>query len=197
MPFDQKDFEKILKGCEEFSANGRYKDKNRIRIKALVLLMRHSGLRIGDAVLLKRERITNGRLFLHTQKTGTPVYLPLPPVVLSALQEIGEIHPEYYFWTGTGKPKSALSVWDRTLRRLFEIAEIKNVEHNRLRNITTATALPSHSIKSPEYPVGEDDATSCAHTMTRGKVPIRFLQWQRLEICTMTLSLAKVSRCAR
>ena len=106
MPFDQKEFEKILKGCDEFSANGRYKDKNRIRIKALVLLMRHSGLRIGDAVLLKRERITNGRLFLHTQKTGTPVYLPLPPVVLSALQEIGEIHPEYYFWTGTGKSKA-------------------------------------------------------------------------------------------
>jgi len=57
LPFDQKEFEKILDACQEFSVSGRYKDQNRIRIKALVLVMRHSGLRIGDAVLLKRERI--------------------------------------------------------------------------------------------------------------------------------------------
>ena len=36
MPFDQKEFEKILKACDEFSASGRYKDQNRVRIKALV-----------------------------------------------------------------------------------------------------------------------------------------------------------------
>src|SRR5688572_10870422 len=94
LPFDDGEFQRILKACDEFSLSGIYKDKNRVRIKALVLLMRHSGLRIGDAVLLKRERIVNGRLFLHTQKTGTPVYLPLPPVVLSALKEIGQVHPE-------------------------------------------------------------------------------------------------------
>ena len=141
MPFDQKEFEQILKGCDQFSSGGRYKDKNRVRIKALVLLMRHSGLRIGDAVLLKRERVIKGRLFLHTQKTGTPVYLPLPPVVLSALKEIGEIHPDYYFWTGTGKPKSALSVWDRTLRRLFEIAEIKKGHSHRFRDTFAVSLL--------------------------------------------------------
>lgn len=141
LPFDQKDFEKILKACDKFSASGRYKDKNRTRIKALVLLMRYSGLRIGDAVLLKRERILNGRLFLRTQKTGTSVHLPLPPVVLSALKEIQEVHPEYYFWTGTGKPKSALSVWDRTLRRLFEIAEIKKGHSHRFRDTFAVSLL--------------------------------------------------------
>jgi len=141
LPFDQEEFEQILKGCDKFSASGRYKDKNRIRIKALVLLMRHSGLRIGDAVLLKRERIINGSLFLHTQKTGTPVHLPLPPVVLSALKEIEQIHPEYFFWSGTGKTKSALSVWDRTLRRLFEIAEIKKGHSHRFRDTFAVSLL--------------------------------------------------------
>ena len=140
---DQEEFEQILTGCDKFSANGRYKDKNRIRIKALVLVMRHSGLRIGDAVLLKRERIANGRLFLRTQKTGTPVHVPLPPVVLSALKGIETIHPEYFFWTGTGKTKSALSVWDRTLRRLFEIAGIKNGHSHRFRDTFAVSLLES------------------------------------------------------
>jgi integrase len=141
LPFDADEFNKILKACDKFSVSGIYKDKNRVRIKALVLLMRHSGLRIGDAVLLKRDRIVNGRLFLHTQKTGTPVYLPLPPIVLSALKEIGNIHPEYFFWSGTGKTKSALSVWDRTLRRLFEIAEIKKGHSHRFRDTFAVSLL--------------------------------------------------------
>jgi integrase len=143
MPFDQKEFETILTACDEFSANGRYKDQNRVRIKALVQLMRFSGVRIGDAVLLKRERIVNGRLFLHTQKTGTPVYLPLPPIVLTALRNIEQVHPEYFFWTGTGKTKSALSVWDRTLRRLFEIAGIKNGHSHRFRDTFAVSLLES------------------------------------------------------
>jgi integrase/recombinase XerD len=141
LPFDHDEFERILKACDKFSAHGRYKDKNRTRIKALVLLMRYSGLRIGDAVLLKRERIVNGRIFLRTQKTGTPVYLPLPPVVLSALTEVEQVHQEYFFWTGTGKTKSALSVWDRTLRRLFEIAEIKNGHSHRFRDTFAVSLL--------------------------------------------------------
>lgn len=141
MPFDAKEVAKIVAGCDEFSVHGRYKEQNRTRVKALVLLMLNSGLRIGDAVLLKRERLVNGRVFLRTQKTGTPVYLPLPPVVLSALEELEEVHPEYYFWTGTGTPKSALSVWDRTLRRLFEIADIKGGHSHRFRDTFAVSLL--------------------------------------------------------
>ena len=143
LPFDRKEFDNILEACDKFSVSGRYKEQNRTRVKALVLVMRHSGLRIGDAVLLKRERIQNGRLFLRTQKTGTPVYLPLPPEVLSALKELEHVHPEYFFWNGSGTTKSALSVWDRTLRRLFEIAEIKKGHSHRFRDTFATTLLES------------------------------------------------------
>src|SRR2546428_7796105 len=47
------------------------------RMKAFVLTMPHSGLRIGDTIALKRERVKGNKLFLYTQKTGTPVYVSL------------------------------------------------------------------------------------------------------------------------
>lgn len=53
-------------------------------MKAFVLTMRHSGLRIGDTIALKRDRVKGNKLFLHTQKTGTRVYVPLPPAAVEA-----------------------------------------------------------------------------------------------------------------
>ncbi len=44
-----------------------------------VLTMPRSGLWIADTIALRGERIKGNKLFLYTQKTGTPVYVPLPP----------------------------------------------------------------------------------------------------------------------
>ena len=60
--------------------------ENARRLRALVLLLRHSGLRIGDGVTLGRGRIDKEKLFLYTAKTGTPVNVPLPDFVLTALE---------------------------------------------------------------------------------------------------------------
>jgi len=49
------------------------------KLKAMVLLLRHSGLRLQDAACLERARVKGDKLFLYTQNTGTPVYCPLPP----------------------------------------------------------------------------------------------------------------------
>ena len=47
-------------------------------MRALALLLRHSGPRIQDALTLRRERITNASLLLYTAKSRVPVYCPLP-----------------------------------------------------------------------------------------------------------------------
>jgi integrase/recombinase XerD len=84
-----------------------YPDKpNAIRLRALVLLLRYSGLRIRDAAALPRNRIQGDKFFLFTAKTGTPVYSPLPPIVSNALNAI--LENAYFFWTGLSKPKSAV-----------------------------------------------------------------------------------------
>jgi hypothetical protein len=45
------------------------------RLRTLLLLMRWSGLRIRDAVTLKRTRLVGDNLLLHQAETGTPVYV--------------------------------------------------------------------------------------------------------------------------
>ncbi len=54
-------------------------------MRALVLLLRFSGLRISDAINLSAAQVTGDRLFLYTQKTGVPVNLILPDVLSDAL----------------------------------------------------------------------------------------------------------------
>jgi hypothetical protein len=54
----------------------------------MVLLLRYSGLRMQDAACLARERLVDDQLFLYQQKTGFPVYCPLPPSVVEKLHAV-------------------------------------------------------------------------------------------------------------
>jgi integrase/recombinase XerD len=101
---------------------------NQTRLRTMTLLMRWSGLRIRDAITLERGRLHGDSLLLYQAKTGTPVYVPLPPYVVEALESVPpgpKPNPRYFFWTGNGDPKSAVADWQRSYRRLFKSADIR------------------------------------------------------------------------
>jgi site-specific recombinase XerD len=105
--------------------NGRTPESLRDRVTAMLLLLRWSGLRIGDAVSLERERLTaDGRIRLYMAKTGNPVFVLVPDFVSQRLHDLPNSNPKYFFWTGNGLLKTAVSDWQRTLRRLFDIADL-------------------------------------------------------------------------
>jgi len=111
-------------------------EDTRVRLRTLTLLMRWSGLRIRDAVTLERHRLHGDNLLLYQAKTGQPVYVPLPPDVAEALRTIPDgprPNPRYFFWSGNGLPKSAVADWQRSYRRLFEIADIKKLDGDKKR----------------------------------------------------------------
>ena len=137
MPYTRAEMVCILGALDSY---GMAESRNRRRMRALVLLLRHSGLRIGDAVTLSRERIDGDKLFLFTSKAGTPVYCPLPPFVITALAAAVEPFERFYFWTGNGKPKSVISDWQEKLKHLFEQASVQNGHAHRFRD-TFATEL--------------------------------------------------------
>src|SRR6516162_1668068 len=104
-PFTKEEVTSIMKAC------GFYPDKaNRVRLRAFVLLPRYSGLRIRDAATLSRNRIQGDKLFLHTAKTGTAVYCPVPPFVIEALNAIPE-NTAYFSGLEIQRQKTAAGVW--------------------------------------------------------------------------------------
>lgn len=132
MPFTPYEMELILNACDSYPTKNSFGIDNRARIKALVLLLRYSGLRITDAVCIQSNRIADGKLFLYTQKTGVPVHLPLPPFVLDALERVRQ--GTLYFWTGKSNLMSAGKNWQRAFRRLFKHAGITEGHPHRFRD---------------------------------------------------------------
>jgi integrase/recombinase XerD len=138
LPFTGEEFEQVLAAVEKYPTKNSFGYDNRARLRAFVLLLRYSGLRIRDAVCLRRDRIVDGKLMVYTQKTGLGVYVPLPPVVEESLAKSG--NGDLLFWSGHGNPKSAVADWQRSLRRLFDLAGVEDGHAHRFRD-TFAVAL--------------------------------------------------------
>jgi integrase/recombinase XerD len=135
LPFTQKEMSQILAACDEVPDNHhRLGGLPAKRVKALVLLLRHSGLRIGDAVMLPVKNVEGGRLLLYMQKTGVPVHLPLPPVVIQALDELPRANPDYFFWTGESTAHTITGKWRDRLGRVFKLAKIEGGHPHRFRD---------------------------------------------------------------
>src|SRR6185369_8288392 len=123
---------------------------NRARVRALVLTLRYSGMRIGDCIGLQKAHLQDDKLFLNTQKSGSRIFVPLPEFAASALEKITN-GSSYFFWTGKGLRKSAVADWQRALRKLFELAEVKGNPH--MFRHTFATDLLSKGIPMEDVSV--------------------------------------------
>ncbi|MCI0722758.1 MAG: tyrosine-type recombinase/integrase [Acidobacteria bacterium] len=133
-PFTREEWLRILSAVDGYRAKHNKASREHVlRLRALVLLLRYSGLRIGDAVTLSRHRIDGDRLLLRTAKTGTPVCCLLPTVVIRALECV-PLRGEYFFWSGESKTKAAVGDWQRTFRNLFKLAEVEGGHPHRFRH---------------------------------------------------------------
>lgn len=132
--FTPTEFKKIVDGTYAYGEwrGGRDYQHRALRLRALILLMRWSGLSILDAVTLERQRLEGNRLLLYRHKTKVPVFVSLPPDLVTLLQGLPNSNPRYFFWSGNGDPHTAKKGWQRSLRRLFKTVSLKT-EDGRLR----------------------------------------------------------------
>ncbi len=153
LPFSSDEMMRILSAISEWVEECQAPGKaNARRLRALVLLLRYSGLRIGDAVGCSVDRLANGKLRLYTQKTGTHVHCPLPEFVVKELEATPKMSERYWFWTGNGNVQTAVGDWQGRLLELFK--EMKAKQFAGSNRITAKEARKQLEAKGGRFAEG-------------------------------------------
>jgi integrase len=145
-PFSEEEVAALLAACDQL-AGGFYctADRARKRARAFLLVMLYTGLRVSDAVQLRRDHIdAEGRMFMKMLKTGEPIYLKLKPSVIQALNQLPEadnLRPGCFFWTTGSTLTSACSLYRRTLKFIQEHADVEDVRPHRFRDTFAKAVL--------------------------------------------------------
>jgi site-specific recombinase XerD len=112
---------------------------HRLKQRALLLLMRYSGLAILDAAKLAREKLgpsydlPQDAIELRRTKTGKPVYVLIPPRVAELLRSLPNENPAFFFWDGKTSNRTLTDNWRQSLKRLASLAEVRGFHPHRLR----------------------------------------------------------------
>jgi len=134
LPYSPEQVREILQAIDDYRAVHPRAAKKLRRLHALCLLMRYSGLRIGDATSLASSRLTGERLFLYTAKTGTPVHTKLPAFVVLELARCPVASLEHWFWNGAGTVEAASENYRKQFRKVCKAAAIVKAHPHRFRD---------------------------------------------------------------
>jgi len=144
IPLTDEQYDRLLEIIPETFASDKA-----VRVRAIVRLMRHSGLAIQDAVTLERgEFLWDAdagvhRVVVDRQKTGVHVSVVIPPSVAREVTAAMQLNSSsrYVFWnTGTGKAISTVTNWQHDLREAFRAADMPEGHPHQLRD-TFAVSL--------------------------------------------------------
>ncbi len=134
-PYTRDEIIRILAACDRIGRNAY----ERIRARAMVLLLRYTGLRISDVAILEKERVRDGEIHLYTAKNGRPVRLPVHPGLRAALDRLPRPRAaaedcKYFFWSGHGSKRCIIRNARRTLAAFFEASRVENAQAHRFRH---------------------------------------------------------------
>ena len=104
------------------------------RERALLLLMRYSGLAIGDATTLERGALAGSLLTLRRAKSDELVLCSLPDPVLAELNAVANPRRKHFFWSGESQRETVARYWRSRLQRIAQLAGVKNFRTHRLRD---------------------------------------------------------------
>lgn len=146
-PYTAREVAAMLRAADEIGRSAY----ERARARTLILLLRNTGLRIGDAMMLERARVRDGQLLLYTHKTGQAVWLPIPLDLQGALaalplpldQASRPVDSGHYFWNGQAKRNSVVYRGERLLSYVFKRAGLVGAHAHRFRH-TLAVDLLAH-----------------------------------------------------
>lgn len=129
LPFGEKEIQNILAKAEDD------------RELAFLLTLRHTGLRIGDASLLRVSQLHENRIHLYTTKAGTPVSILIPDNLVRLLKALPP-KGGYFFLRGESiHPHTASDLWRKRIKAICkEVAVVPDHPH-RFRHSLAADLL--------------------------------------------------------
>jgi len=140
-PYTENEIVRIVAACDTL------KDPlDRLRARALVLLLRYTALRIGDVATLAKDRISAGRIHLYTEKQGQPVRLPVPAELQSALNLLpapprAATDCRYFFWNGACNSRTITRTVTRILESVFKASGVERAHCHRFRHTLASEVL--------------------------------------------------------
>jgi integrase/recombinase XerC len=154
VPYTHDEERRILAACDQIGG-AKYKRVEAVyerrRARAMILLLRHTALRISDVCTLRKDALSwdadksTWRIFVRTQKSGEPVFLPVPESLKLALDALplprnAAADCPYFFWNGNSAKRAVVGVAERALAAVFKKSGVKNAHAHRYRH-TLATRL--------------------------------------------------------
>ncbi len=141
MPFEPEEMKAIIAACSQCE----FTDYRARRVRALVLLMRHSGLSIIDAASFARRelQLIDGEYTVVRRrlKTGILVSNPLRKEIAVELLAVPNSNPKYFFWSGNAKEKSIAGKLTNDLQEVFIKAGIVDGHPHRFRDTAAVELL--------------------------------------------------------
>ena len=176
--FTHEELKAVMESLPCFSDEyGRCDGPITLQMKAFVLVMRYTGLSIGDVAGLPKAHVKGTQVMTNRDKTGKEVYVRVPEFVIDALNRALHDSVGYFFWTGSGKLHTRTSKWGERLQRLFVLAGVRLTEAEWTKKSTRSKIAKERSLQGKRI-VSQADPRWFRHTLARDLL--------ENEICTMT-----------
>jgi site-specific recombinase XerD len=129
LPFSEKEIQNILSEAEDD------------RELSFILTLRHTGLRIGDASLLKTSQLADNRIYLYTTKAGTPVSILIPETLVSLLKKLPPKGGHFFLRGESTHPHTASDLWRKRIKAICKEVGIAPDHPHRFRHSLAADLL--------------------------------------------------------
>jgi integrase len=83
-----------------------------------------------DVVRFRRDWLSKDindvwQLMLYRQKNGNPVYVAISNQAAESVLSVLPMSEAYFFWSGDGRPETAVRVWSRSLEHVYDAAKLE------------------------------------------------------------------------
>jgi integrase len=152
IPYTTEDEIKILVACDQIGSDRYIRPEEvyeRLRAKAMILVLRHTALRVSDVVTLHKDAVSwdptsrSWRVRIRTTKTGEPAHLPIPHDLKDVLDLIRLPRNAlrdcpHFFWNGVSTQRAVIGIAERSLSAVFKKSGVAKAHAQRTAN-TLAT----------------------------------------------------------